>query len=64
MHYTLLDHHVTHTESLWVRINKNSFEKTVISIIYRKPNTDVDQFQSSLLGVLEEVNVGKKSGDL
>ena len=61
LNYTLLDHHVTHTESLWVRINKNSFEKIVIGIIYRKPNTDVDQFQSSLLGVLEEVNVGKSN---
>ena len=31
----------------------------MIGIIYRKPNTDVGQFQNSLLGVLEELNVGR-----
>ena len=61
LNYTRLDYNVTHTESLWLTINQNCLDKIVIGIIYRKPNTDVDQFQSSLLGVLEEVNVGKTS---
>ena len=61
LNYTRLDYNVTHTESLWLTINQNCFDKIVIGIIYRKPNTDVDQFQRSLLGVLEEVNVGKQA---
>ena len=61
LNYTRLHYNVTHTESLWLTINQNCLDKIVIGIIYRKPNTNVDQFQSSLLGVLEEVNVGKTS---
>ena len=61
LNYTRLDYNVTHTESLWLTVNQNCLDKIVIGIIYRKPNTNVDQFQSSLLGVLEEVNVGKTS---
>ena len=61
LNYTRLDYNVTHTEILWLTINQNCFDTIVIGVIYRKPNTDVDQFQRSLIGVLEEVNVGKQA---
>lgn len=62
VNYTRLDYNVTHTESLWLRISHSSFGKIImLGIIYRKPNTDIDQFHNSLLGVLEEINVGKTS---
>jgi len=42
--YVPLNYNVAHTESLWLRINQEGFDKIVIGIIYRKPNTDIDQF--------------------
>ena len=49
---------VNHAESLWIEA---SFEKQtfLIGIIYRKPNTDVLEFQESLLGTLENLKVDK-----
>ena len=50
--YVILDHEVTHTESLWLETDLNG-RKITVGIIYRKPNTDIDQFQNSLLVTLE-----------
>ena len=57
--YNLLNHAVMFAESLWIEIN--SKHKIIVGIIYRKPNTDLDQFQISLLSVLDNLSVDKSN---
>ena len=47
-------------ESLWIELN-NSKYKIIVGIIYRKPNTDLDQFQNSLLSVLDNLSADKSN---
>ena len=34
-------------------------KKVIVGIIYRKPNTDVDEFQNSLLDILSLLKIDK-----
>ena len=56
--YVILDHEVTPTESLWLETDLNG-RKITVGIIYRKPNTDIDQFQNSLLLTLKRLKIDK-----
>ena len=58
--YNLLNYAVLFAEGLWIELN-NSKHKIIVGIIYRKPNTDLDQFQNSLLSVLDNLSVDKSN---
>ena len=49
---------VKHAESLWI---ETSFQKQtyLIGLVYRKPNTDILEFQESLLDALENLRVDR-----
>ena len=49
--YTVLNRQVCHSESLWLKVLHDN-SHIVVGIIYRKPNTDITEFQESLIDVL------------
>ena len=59
VNYKILPLHVLHSESLWLELidNKHVF---IVGIIYRKPNTSVSEFHTSLLDVLCSIKLDKK----
>ena len=57
--YTRLEYRVIHAESLWLHIDITDNVKVTVGIIYRKPNTNVKEFQDDLLSVLQEMRVDK-----
>ena len=57
--YKRLQYSVIHAESLWLQINIRGDMKVTVGVIYRKPNTNVKEFQDSLLSVLETSRVDK-----
>ena len=59
VNYEILDFNVAHAESLWLKVSKNNIDNFVIGVIYRKPNTNIDEFLNGLLGVLENINIGR-----
>ena len=61
MKYEILEFNDAHAESLWLKVSKNNVDKVVIGVIYRKPNTNIEQFQNSLLGVLENMNIRRSN---
>ena len=56
--YSTLDYDVLHAESLWFDMNVNGC-RVIVGIIYRKPNTDISEFQDSLLNVLGNLKIDK-----
>ena len=58
--YNVLNHTILFAESLWMDITIGK-RKVIIGIIYRKPNTDLSQFQNSLLSVLDDLSVDKSN---
>ena len=58
--YNILVNSVCHAESLWLNIpiGNRSF---IVGIVYRKPNTNIDEFQESLLSVLHQFKIDKRS---
>lgn len=56
--YDIKDFEVTHAESLWLQMNINR-KKVIIGIVYGKPNTNVDEFQNSLLDILSFLKIDK-----
>ena len=59
--YVVKDYTVKHTESIWFEINNGEFQKVMVGVLYRKPNTDVKEFQESLLTVLKDIKVDRRS---
>ena len=57
--YKILLYDIDFAESLWLEVQIDNCT-AVVGVIYRKPNTDIDQFQESLLSVLEKIKVDKK----
>ena len=57
--YKILNFDVKHAESLWMEIagKKN---RIVIGVLYRKPGTDISEFEISLCNVLCKVKLEKK----
>ena len=58
MKYKVLNGHVLHAESIWIEIEIDK-KALIIGVIYRKPNTDVTEFQNSLTSTLETMKVDK-----
>ena len=56
--YSTLDYDVLHAECLWFDMNINGC-RLIVGIIYRKPNTDISEFQDSLLAVLQSIKIDK-----
>ena len=56
--YVIQNFEVTNAESLWLQMNIN-MKKVIVGIIYRKPNTDVDECQNSLLDILSLLKIDK-----
>ena len=65
--YNILNHSVIFAESLWIEVY-NGKDKIIVGVIYRKPNTDLEQFKNSLLSVIDTLSVDKSDvillGDL
>ena len=59
--YVVKDYTVKHTKSTWFEINNGEFQKVMVSVLYRNPNTDVKEFQESLLTVLEDIKVDRRN---
>ena len=59
--YVVKDYTVKLTESIWFEINNGDFQKVMVGVLYRKPNTDVKEFQESLLTVLEHIKVDRRN---
>ena len=59
--YVVKNYTVKHTESIWFEINNGEFQKVMVGVLYRKPNTDVKEFQESLLTVLEDIKVDRRN---
>ena len=57
--YKMLKYDIDFAESLWLEVQIDD-RSVVVGVIYRKPNTDIFQFQESLLSVLERIKVDKK----
>ena len=57
--YKMLTYDIDFAESLWLEVQIGDCS-VVVGVIYRKPNTDIVQFQGSLLSVLERIKVDKK----
>ena len=57
--YKILQGNVIHAESIWIETCLNK-RLTIIGIIYRKPNTDVTEFENSLIYTLEKLKLDKK----
>ena len=51
---------INHAESIWLELQIDGCS-VVVGVIYRKPSTDIVEFQESLLSVLEQVKVDQKS---
>lgn len=49
---------VAHAESLWLEVVINE-KKIIIGVIYRKPNTDIHEFQDSLLSIVHDLKLDK-----
>lgn len=56
--YSLLNFEVVNAESLWLDVSVSK-KRTILGIIYRKPNTDVFEFQNSLSTVLSHLKIDK-----
>lgn len=56
-----MQHSVIHAESLWLQIDVTGDMKVTVGVIYRKTNTNVKEFQDSLLRVLETFKVDKRT---
>ena len=52
----LMNKQVCHSESLWLKVLINN-KPIIVGIIYRKPNTDVSEFQESLVDVLNDFKI-------
>ena len=52
VNYKTLHGNVIHAESLWLEISLDK-QSTIIGIIYRKPNTDVAEFQDIMIHTLK-----------
>ena len=59
MNYVRRNFSIAHAESLWLVVSDSNTNVLVIGVIYRKPNTNINEFQSSLMNVLDELHVGK-----
>ena len=57
--YNRLNYDIAHAESLWLQVNTAVELKIIIAVIYRKPNTNVKEFQNSLLDILQIIKVDK-----
>ena len=57
--YSMLQGNVDHAESLWIEATINK-HPVVFGVVYRKPNTNLIDFQNSLIGVLEKFKIDKK----
>ena len=55
----MLQGNVDHAESLWIEATINK-HPVVFGVVYRKPNTNLIEFQNSLIGVLEKFQIDKK----
>ena len=58
--YNLLQGNVDHTESHWIESTINKHPVVFFGVVYRKPNTNVIEFQNSLIGVLENFKIYQK----
>ena len=47
---------INFAESLWLEVQIDTCT-VVVGVIYRKPNTDINRFQESLLPMLEKIKV-------
>ena len=54
--YNILSKKVCHSESLWLKVLRDN-SPIIIGIIYRKPNTDISEFQESLIDVLHDCKI-------
>ena len=54
--YNILNKKVCHSESLWLKVLHDN-SPIIIGIIYRKPNTDISEFQESLIDVLHDCKI-------
>ena len=54
--YNILNKQVCHSESLWLKVLHDN-RPIIIGIIYRKPNTDISEFQESLIDVLHDCKI-------
>ena len=52
LNYSMFDINVCHAETLWLNIHMGGDRSITIGIIYRKPNTNVDEFLESLEAAL------------
>lgn len=59
LRYNTINKEVSHSESLWLDIQLNS-KSVVVGIIYRKPNTDVNEFRDSLVDTLHGFKIDKR----
>ena len=50
---------INFAESLWLEVQIDNCT-VVVGVIYRKPNTDINRFQESLLPMLEKIKVDKE----
>ena len=55
----MLQGNVDHAESLWIEATINK-HPVVFGVVYRKPNTNLMEFQNTLIGVLEKFKIDKK----
>ena len=54
--YNILNKQVCHSESLWLKVLHDN-KHIIIGIVYRKPNTDISEFQESLVDVLHDCKI-------
>ena len=57
--YKMLSYNIVNAESIWLEVATDDFT-VVVGIIYRKPNTDITEFQQSLVCTLDQMKVDRR----